>query len=123
MYVMLTVHNSRADVKPIEEQAMRLQALGGEVRGLEQNDTASTWKLSDGTSLRVEYLVGCAGGCRLIRKAAGIESPEVGSDDQPSDHRGRGGRGAGMRSTPRRARESFLEQHGVWESGVTLRHS
>src|SRR5437868_1765803 len=35
-------------------------------------------RLSDGTFLRAQYLVGCDGGRSLIRKAAGIEFP--GSD-------------------------------------------
>src|SRR5947209_6596807 len=49
--------------------------------------------------------------------------PRVGSVDQPPDHRGRDGRGAGMGPTPRRARDPFLEQHGGWGSGETRRHS
>ena len=32
-------------------------------------------ELSDGESLRAQYLVGCDGGRSLIRKAAGIEFP------------------------------------------------
>jgi 2-polyprenyl-6-methoxyphenol hydroxylase-like FAD-dependent oxidoreductase len=44
-----------------------------EVVGLAQDDTGVDVALSDDTSLRAEYLVGCDGGRSLIRKAAGIE--------------------------------------------------
>src|SRR5437016_5862612 len=44
-----------------------------EVTGFAQNDTGVDVALSDGQSLRAEYLVGCDGGRSLIRKAAGIE--------------------------------------------------
>jgi 2-polyprenyl-6-methoxyphenol hydroxylase-like FAD-dependent oxidoreductase len=46
---------------------------GREVTGFAQDDTGVDVKLSDGQSLRAEYLVGCDGGRSLIRKAAGIE--------------------------------------------------
>ena len=48
---------------------------GREVTGFAQDDTGVDVELSDGTSLRAEYLVGCDGGRSLIRKAAGIEFP------------------------------------------------
>jgi 3-(3-hydroxy-phenyl)propionate hydroxylase len=48
---------------------------GREVIGFAQNDTGVDVELSDGNSLRTEYLVGCDGGRSLIRKAAGIEFP------------------------------------------------
>src|SRR5215208_258175 len=96
---------------------------GREVTGFAQDDTGVDVELSDSLSLRAEYLVGCDGGRSLIRKAAGIEFPRVGSDDQPPDRRARAGRGAGMGPTPRRARDPFLEQDGGWGSGETLRHS
>jgi 3-(3-hydroxy-phenyl)propionate hydroxylase len=44
-----------------------------EVMGFEQDGTGVTLELSDGTSLRTSYLVGCDGGRSLVRKAAGIE--------------------------------------------------
>ena len=44
-----------------------------EVTGFAQDDTGVDMALSDGTSLRADYLVGCDGGRSLIRKAAGIE--------------------------------------------------
>src|SRR6476660_7969785 len=48
---------------------------GREVTDIAQDDTGVDVELSDGTSLRAEYLVGCDGGRSLIRKAAGIEFP------------------------------------------------
>jgi 3-(3-hydroxy-phenyl)propionate hydroxylase len=46
-----------------------------EVTGILQDDTGVGVELSDGQSMRAEYLVGCDGGRSLIRKAAGIEFP------------------------------------------------
>jgi 3-(3-hydroxy-phenyl)propionate hydroxylase len=51
---------------------------GREVTGFAQDDTGVDVALSDGQTLRADYLVGCDGGRSLIRKAAGIEFP--GSD-------------------------------------------
>ena len=48
---------------------------GREVTGFAQDDTGVDVELSDGQSLRAEYLVGCDGGRSLVRKAAGIEFP------------------------------------------------
>jgi len=48
---------------------------GREVTGFEQDDTGVNVAVSDGLSLRAQYLVGCDGGRSLIRKAAGIEFP------------------------------------------------
>ena len=48
---------------------------GREVTGFAQDDTGVDVELSDGTSLRADYLVGCDGGRSVIRKAAGIEFP------------------------------------------------
>ncbi len=48
---------------------------GLEVTGIAQDDTGVDVELSEGRSLRAEYLVGCDGGRSLIRKAAGIEFP------------------------------------------------
>ena len=48
---------------------------GSEVTGFAQDDTGVDVELSDGESLRAQYLVGCDGGRSLIRKAAGIEFP------------------------------------------------
>jgi 3-(3-hydroxy-phenyl)propionate hydroxylase len=46
-----------------------------EVTGFAQDDGGVDVEISDGESLRAEYLVGCDGGRSLIRKAAGIEFP------------------------------------------------
>src|SRR6266496_240839 len=48
---------------------------GREVTGMTQDDTGVDVELSDGQSLRAEYLVGCDGGRSLVRKEAGIEFP------------------------------------------------
>jgi 2-polyprenyl-6-methoxyphenol hydroxylase-like FAD-dependent oxidoreductase len=48
---------------------------GREVTGFAQEDTGVDVALSDGRSLRAQYLVGCDGGRSLIRKAAGIDFP------------------------------------------------
>ncbi|HKT29599.1 FAD-dependent monooxygenase [Dyella sp.] len=44
-----------------------------EVIGFMQDDTGVDVELSDGHSLRAQYLVGCDGGRSLVRKLAGIE--------------------------------------------------
>jgi 2-polyprenyl-6-methoxyphenol hydroxylase-like FAD-dependent oxidoreductase len=46
-----------------------------EVTGFAQDDSGVDIALSDGRSMRAEYLVGCDGGRSLVRKAAGIEFP------------------------------------------------
>jgi 2-polyprenyl-6-methoxyphenol hydroxylase-like FAD-dependent oxidoreductase len=67
---------------------------GREVTGFAQDDGGVDVALSDGRSLRAEYLAGCDGGRSLVRKAAGIEFPgwdpstsaliaEVEMDEQP----------------------------------------
>ncbi len=48
---------------------------GTEVTGFAQDDTGVDVALSDGRSLRAQYLVGCDGGRSVVRKAAGIEFP------------------------------------------------
>ncbi|MBC7791901.1 MAG: FAD-dependent monooxygenase, partial [Anaerolineae bacterium] len=58
----------------VSELAVRIYR-GREVTGFAQDDTGVDVVLSDGQSLRAEYLVGCDGGRSLIRKAAGIEFP------------------------------------------------
>ncbi|HEX3327744.1 MAG TPA: FAD-dependent monooxygenase [Actinomycetota bacterium] len=46
-----------------------------EVTGFAQDETGVDVHLSDGQSLRAEYLAGCDGGRSVVRKAAGIEFP------------------------------------------------
>ena len=48
---------------------------GREVMGFVQDDSGVDVELSDGGSLRAEYLVGCDGGRSAIRKKAGIDFP------------------------------------------------
>ncbi len=48
---------------------------GTQVTGFAQDDTGVDVALSDGRSLRAQYLVGCDGGRSLVRKTAGIEFP------------------------------------------------
>jgi 2-polyprenyl-6-methoxyphenol hydroxylase-like FAD-dependent oxidoreductase len=58
----------------IAELPVRIR-YGCEVTGFAQDDTGVDVGLSDGQSLRAQYLVGCDGGRSLIRKAAGVEFP------------------------------------------------
>jgi 2-polyprenyl-6-methoxyphenol hydroxylase-like FAD-dependent oxidoreductase len=46
---------------------------GCQVTGFAQDDTGVNVELSEGHSLRAEYLVGCDGGRSVVRKTAGIE--------------------------------------------------
>ena len=89
---------------------------GREVVGFAQDDTGVDVELSDGTSLRAEYLVGCDGGRSVIRKAAGIDFAgldpstswmiaEVEMDEEPEFGFRRDGVG-GMRSGRRRGRRA-----------------
>jgi 2-polyprenyl-6-methoxyphenol hydroxylase-like FAD-dependent oxidoreductase len=48
---------------------------GREVTGIAQDDTGVDVDVSDGKSLRAEYLVACDGGRSVVRKAAGIDFP------------------------------------------------
>ncbi|HEX7153056.1 MAG TPA: FAD-dependent monooxygenase [Thermoanaerobaculia bacterium] len=48
---------------------------GLEVTGFTQDDSGVDVQLSDGRSLRAQYLAGCDGGRSLVRKAAGIDFP------------------------------------------------
>jgi 2-polyprenyl-6-methoxyphenol hydroxylase-like FAD-dependent oxidoreductase len=48
---------------------------GTEVTGVAQDDGGVDVELSDGRSLRAQYLAGCDGGRSLVRKATGIEFP------------------------------------------------
>jgi 3-(3-hydroxy-phenyl)propionate hydroxylase len=48
---------------------------GREVTGFAQDGDGVDVSLSDGTSLRAEYLAGCDGGRSVVRKVAGIDFP------------------------------------------------
>jgi 2-polyprenyl-6-methoxyphenol hydroxylase-like FAD-dependent oxidoreductase len=56
----------------VDELAVPIQREG-EVMGFAQDATGVDVALSDGRSLRADYLVGCDGGRSVVRKAAGIE--------------------------------------------------
>jgi 2-polyprenyl-6-methoxyphenol hydroxylase-like FAD-dependent oxidoreductase len=94
---------------------------GREVTGFAQDDTGVDVELSDGQSLRAEYLVGCDGGRSVIRKAAGIEFAgwdptisnliaEVEMAEEPK---------WGLRRDA--LRYTFLEQDGGWGAGPSAR--
>ena len=58
----------------IDELGVRVHR-GRDVIGFAQDDAGVDVALSNGESLRAQYLVGCDGGRSLIRKAAGIDFP------------------------------------------------
>jgi len=68
------IHIERILAEWVAELAVPIHR-GLEVVGFVQDDTGVDVELSDGRSLRAEYLVGCDGGRSLIRKQAGIEFP------------------------------------------------
>ena len=101
-----------------------------EVTGFAQDDTGVDVELSDGQSLRADYLVGCDGGRSVIRKAAGIEFPgwdpstswliaEVEMDEEPEFGLREGG-GIGPVEDGRRVRVVLTEQHIEHNSEPTL---
>ena len=101
-----------------------------EVTGFAQDDIGVDVELSDGQSLRTDYLVGCDGGRSVIRKAAGIEFPgwdpttswliaEVEMDEEP-EFGLRGGGGIG-RADGGRVRVVLTDQHLEHTSEPTLR--
>jgi 3-(3-hydroxy-phenyl)propionate hydroxylase len=100
-----------------------------EVTGFAQDDTGVDVGLSDGRSLRADYLVGCDGGRSVTRKAAGIEFPgsdpstswliaEVEMDEEPELGM-RGGGGIG-RADSGSIRVVLTEQHLGHTSEPTL---
>jgi len=101
-----------------------------EVTCFAQDDTGVDVELSDGQSLRADYLVGCDGGRSVIRKAAGIEFPgwdpstswliaEVEMDEEPEFGMRRGGGGIG-RGDGGSVRVVLTEQHLEHTSEPTL---
>jgi 2-polyprenyl-6-methoxyphenol hydroxylase-like FAD-dependent oxidoreductase len=98
---------------------------GCEVTGFAQDDTGVDVELSDGRSLRAQYLVGCDGGRSLIRKKAGIGFPgwdpstsyliaEIETADEPEWGIRRGEKGIsafGKLDAGKRARVVLSEPH------------
>ena len=56
----------------VEELGVRIYR-GRDVTGFDQDATGVDVEVSDGTSLRAQYLVGCDGGRSIVRKTAGID--------------------------------------------------
>jgi 3-(3-hydroxy-phenyl)propionate hydroxylase len=71
---LLQIHFERILAGWVDELGVPV-AREREVTGFAQDDTGVDVELSDGRSLRAEYLVGCDGGRSVVRKAAGIEFP------------------------------------------------
>jgi 3-(3-hydroxy-phenyl)propionate hydroxylase len=112
----------------VSEQGVPI-AHGREVTGFAQDDAGVDVELSDGQSLRAEYLVGCDGGRSVVRKAAGIEFPgwnptiswliaEVEMDEQPEFGMREGG-GIGQLDEGR-VRVVLTEPHLEFASEPTL---
>jgi 3-(3-hydroxy-phenyl)propionate hydroxylase len=100
------------------------------VTGFAQDDTGVDVELSDGRSLRADYLVGFDGGRSVIRKEADIEFPgwdtsiswliaEVQMDEEPEFGMRRGG-GIGQVEKGGRVRVVLTEQHLEHTSEPTL---
>lgn len=106
-----------------------------EVTGFAQDSTGVDVELSDGNSLRAEYLVGCDGGRSVIRKAAGIEFPgwdpttswliaEAEPSEEPAwgfRHDAVGTHAIGKLEDGKRMRLVLTEQHVGSTSEPTLR--
>ena len=98
---------------------------GRDVTDLAQDDTGVDVSVSDGSSLRAQYLVGCDGGRSLVRKKAGIDFPgwdpsttyliaEVAMTGEPAlgmRHGERGVNGLGRLEDGKRVRVVLVEPH------------
>ncbi len=67
-------HTERILAGWVEELPVRIYR-GREVTAFAQDDAGVDVELSDGQSLRADYLVGCDGGRSVVRKTSGIEFP------------------------------------------------
>jgi 2-polyprenyl-6-methoxyphenol hydroxylase-like FAD-dependent oxidoreductase len=123
-------HFERIMAAWVSELPVRIY-YGCEVTGFAQDDTGVDVELSEGQSLRADYLVGCDGGRSVIRKAAGIEFPgwnpstswliaEVEMDEEPEFGLREGG-GIG-RSDRGSVRVVLTEQHLEHTSEPTLQY-
>ena len=118
----------------VEERAVPIY-YRREASGFAQDGTGVDVELSDGRSLRAEYLVGCDGGRSLTRKAAGIEFAgwdpttsslvaEVEMDEEPEwgIHRDAAGvHSLGRLEDGEQVRVVVREQHAGHTSEATLR--
>ncbi len=91
---------------------------GRGVTGFAQDGGGVDVEVSDGQPLRAQYLVGCDGGRSIIRKAAGIEFPGWGSDQEQPDRGGRGDRGTAAGHSPRRCGHPWPPQDRGWAHGA-----
>jgi 2-polyprenyl-6-methoxyphenol hydroxylase-like FAD-dependent oxidoreductase len=118
----------------VDELGVRI-TRGREVTGFTQDGRGVDVELSDGQSLRADFLVGCDGGRSLIRKAAGIEFPgwdpsissliaEAEMSDEPEwgirrDDKGQ--HALGKLEGGKRVRVLVSERHGGQTGEPTLR--
>ena len=125
---LLQSHFERILAAWVEERGVPI-TRAREVTGLAQDGTGVDVELSDGASLRADYLVGCDGGRSVIRKAAGIDFPgwdpttswiiaEVEMDEEPEIGL-RGGGGIG-RAEGGRIGVALTERHLEHTSEPTL---
>jgi 2-polyprenyl-6-methoxyphenol hydroxylase-like FAD-dependent oxidoreductase len=89
-----------------------------EVTGFAQDDTGVTVELSDGDSLRAQYLAGCDGGRSVYPQSSRHRVPRMGSDDKLVDRRGRDVRGACMGFPQRRRWNPWDREAGGWKAGA-----
>ncbi len=75
-YVLALVQNHIERILSEWVQELKVPIhYGRDLTGFTQDDAGVDVQISDGTSLRAQYLVGCDGGRSLIRKTAGIDFP------------------------------------------------
>jgi 3-(3-hydroxy-phenyl)propionate hydroxylase len=105
-----------------------------EVTGFAQDDAGVTVELSDGRTLRAQYLVGCDGGRSMVRKRAGIDFPgwdpstsyliaEVEMDEEPVWGMRNGDKGVNAIAKleeSKRARVVLVESHVRRSEAPTL---
>ncbi|HEY7639618.1 MAG TPA: FAD-dependent monooxygenase [Steroidobacteraceae bacterium] len=105
-----------------------------EVTGFTQDDSGVAVELSDGQSMRAQYLVGCDGGRSVVRKVAGIEFPgwdattswliaQVETDSEPTmgfHHDAIGTHAIGKAEEANRIRAVLTERHVGASSEPTL---